>query len=714
MLTIRPRRWLLTSCLSLLPSGFLQAQDSVPFTTVCEGTPAAASATWTIQREEEGDLELLRLTLDGVVASHGGFVISGAASSPDLDEGGRCVGGGGAELLRLPISRVVEGRLEATVPVRELETFLGAPLEEAGPRAQAWLRGGSLGLNGPTSVQRSSGILIDPQPVLPNVLMIVVDDIGFEYLRSYHDENIYDGDNPFNQLEDPAGKNLYPHTPLIDALAERSLRFTQFHVNSSCSATRAMMYTGRYSFRTGIGAVTAPNRVGTLAEFGVGPGNDEFTLAEVMGTGDYITGFAGKWHLAIGTDQLGLDGNFGTGLQHVLTYGGWDLVWSLHGNLHLWPFLPPVHIPGVSGSLDPADDVPQGYFNFASMANYGLDPPLTQVLNLDFVTDVTRRRSLEMVDQFGVIHPDGPWFQVQCYNAAHSPWGDLPPVDTLTTAEYWPAVTLYGLEIPGGTGVTTAWSGFCAHVESIDYELAEFFNGLGGLEAVLEDTMVFFLSENGSPHTTIASATVDHGKDLGSVYPLISPTSENQFKNTPYDRGSRVPFLVAGPLVKNPGTICRAPVSGVDLFPTLAEIAGVDFRTTVNDGRPVDGVSFLSLIDGTRDDLSHIEEVRDNCLVERFSPNGDPRLITPPLGPLVQLQRGYLGRTSQGWFKLIRSLEEDGTDRDELYWLYDTAIPSPAGAVDPFELHDLMGNTAFDADYTKLSNELEALLATEP
>ncbi len=661
---------------------------------------------------------MLHLCLDGVEASAGGFVLSASSGAAGTSGSGGagdgdCLGSTTAPRLRLPIRPVVDGRLRSSVPLRELEAALGGPLEQVRPRVRAWFRRSPAGGLAPAPLH-SSTIQLGAPVTQPNVLVIVMDDIGFEFLRCYHDENRYDGDNPFNQLEDPAGKNLYPHTPFLDELAERSLRFTQFHVNASCSSTRAMLYTGRYSFRTGVGAVTAANRVGTLAEFGVGPGNDEYTLPQVMRAGGYLTGFAGKWHLGIGTDEVGLGGAPGTGFQHVLTYGGWDLAWSLHGNLHLWPYLPPAHVPGVSGSLDPAYDVPQGYYNFMSMANFGQDPPLTPIVNLGFVTELTMRRSKEMIFDIERTQPDRPWLQVQCYNAAHSPWGDLPPLETLTTSEYWPAVTPYGLTIPGGSGPPTAWSGFCAHVESLDTRLAEFFKSLGGVDTVLEDTMVFLLSENGSPSHTILSAELEHGKDLGSAYPRMSPWADNHFKNSPYDRGTRVPLLVAGPLVANPGAVCRAPVSGVDVLPTLAAIARTDVRTTITDGRAIDGVSFLPLITGAHDDLTHIRQVRGSCLVERFSPNGDPRLIAPPLGPLTERRSGYLGRSERGWFKLIRTLREDGADQDELYWLYDSAVPSPAGAVDPFELHDLMGNATFLPEYLKLRAELEALLATEP
>ncbi len=113
-------------------------------------------------------------------------------------------------------------------------------------------------------------------------------------------------------------------------------------------------------------------------------------------------------------------------------------------------------------------------------------------------------------------------------------------------------------------------------------------------------------------------------------------------------------------------------------------------------------------------DAQHIDTVRDFCFVERFSPNGDPRTITPPISNLRSRRRGYMGRTANGWFKLIRHLRDSGLEDDEIYQLYNTQVPSIAGEVDTSELTNLMGMPAYVADYTAMVTAMEALLATEP
>jgi len=627
----------------------------------------------------------------------------------------RCVGGPGRALYRLPVEHASQGVLSHTLDPENLP-HPGATFSPGSTwYFQAWFRDDrnqNLGVD--TSFNTSNGLRVDFSPRKHKILHIIIDDVGCDVLRAYHDQNKYDGDNPFNQLEDPAGANLYPWTPFIDELASKGMRFNQFHTNPTCSTTRAALYTGRYGFRNGVGSLIGPNRVGTLGEFGVGTGNEEWTIAEVVASAGYRTGFTGKWHLALAPTEVSTGGQPGQGFPHVIDFGGWGEVWSVHSNMSGQPLTPAVHIPGVSGSTNPADDVPHGYYNFNSWATFGAHPFESEELNLAFATDLQRHATKELIDWFRMTAPSRPWYIVASFNAAHSPWEDFPPVEYLSTAEYWPAVTLYGLPVPGGSGTLTAWTGFNAQVEALDSRLRAMFDSLGGLDAVLETTTVILHSENGTPTPVPQSAVVDHGKNIGSVYPQVLPPNPDHFKHEPYEQGCKVPLIVAGPLVANPGSVSNALVDAVDIHATIAAITRADISAVVTDGRAQDGVSFLKVLRNKVTDEQHILNERSFSFMERFSPNGDPRTIVPPVLNENSRRRGYIGRTAQGWFKLVRHLRDSGLEEDGFFHLYSGTVPSIASEVDPNELVDLVAVPAYAADYAQIKLEMEALLATEP
>ena len=77
----------------------------------------------------------------------------------------------------------------------------------------------------------------------PNVVMIVLDDLGFAQLGCY-------------------GSDI--RTPAIDRLARNGLRYNRFHVTGLCSPTRAALLTGRNHHSVGMGFLadipTAPER----------------------------------------------------------------------------------------------------------------------------------------------------------------------------------------------------------------------------------------------------------------------------------------------------------------------------------------------------------------------------------------------------------------------------------------------------------------------
>lgn len=102
----------------------------------------------------------------------------------------------------------------------------------------------------------------------PNVVLVMTDDQGYGDLRCH-------------------GNSLIK-TPNLDRLHSQAVRFTDFHVDPTCSPTRAALLTGRYSTRTGVWHTV----MGRSILFA-----DEITMADMFRQAGYQTGIFGKWHL---------------------------------------------------------------------------------------------------------------------------------------------------------------------------------------------------------------------------------------------------------------------------------------------------------------------------------------------------------------------------------------------------------------------------------
>ncbi len=108
----------------------------------------------------------------------------------------------------------------------------------------------------------------------PNVILIMVDDLGYHDLSSYGHPRI--------------------KTPAIDKLAESGVRLTNFHAGASvCTPSRMALLTGAYPIRLG----WEKGVIGYLMNKGEGLSPDALTMAEAFQHSGYKTGISGKWHL---------------------------------------------------------------------------------------------------------------------------------------------------------------------------------------------------------------------------------------------------------------------------------------------------------------------------------------------------------------------------------------------------------------------------------
>ena len=127
--------------------------------------------------------------------------------------------------------------------------------------------------------------LTGPRP--PNLLVILVDDLGYGDLSSYGARDL--------------------QSPAVDRLAAHGMRFTDFHANSPvCSPTRAALLTGRFPDLVGVPGVIRQwedNSWGDLAD-------DATLLAQPLANAGYHTALIGKWHLGFEPPDYPLDRGF--------------------------------------------------------------------------------------------------------------------------------------------------------------------------------------------------------------------------------------------------------------------------------------------------------------------------------------------------------------------------------------------------------------------
>lgn len=218
-------------------------------------------------------------------------------------------------------------------------------------------RGRRPGLGRSTVALLLTGLLVaisEPERAhAQNILLVIADDLGVGQLGLYSGEP-------------------HPATPTLDQLARDGLLFRNAWANPFCSPTRALIHTGRYSFRTGV--------VNSVYRFGEnGLDLKETTIAEVLAEHGYACALFGKWHLG-----------------QYATQGG-----TLAPNLAGWH-----HFSGaISGGIP-------SYYEWPRVMNG------TEATCYDYATTANVNDLLAWVE----AQQDQPWFAVLAFNAPHTPY----------------------------------------------------------------------------------------------------------------------------------------------------------------------------------------------------------------------------------------------------------------------------------------------------
>lgn len=375
----------------------------------------------------------------------------------------------------------------------------------------------------------------------PNIIVLFADDLGYAELGCQGNTDI--------------------PTPHIDSIAENGVRFTDAYVaGPNCSPSRAGFLTGRTPTRFGyefnpIGAVNEQPGIGIPAE--------EITIAEALHNGGYTTGLIGKWHQG-GTAHFhpfrhGFDEFFGfTHEGHYFVPPPWDGVTTLLRR----KFLP-------GGATETGYWYGEKNLHFHNLLgnepDYDANNPIIRggqpVVETEYLTDALTREAVDFINR----HDDKPFFLFLSYNAVHSP--------------------LQGAD---------AYMEKFAHIDDLHRRifatmLANMDDSVGAVMEQLrksgleENTIVFFLSDNGGPTLELTSSNLPLRGQKGQMY----------------EGGVRVPFVMQWKGTIPPGQVYTKPVSSFDIFATAAanaehvtapeQVEGVDlvpYLTGKKEGRP--------------------------------------------------------------------------------------------------------------------------------
>ena len=294
-------------------------------------------------------------------------------------------------------------------------------------------------------------------------------------------------------------------TPNLDKLAASGVRCTNgYSSHPYCSPMRAGLMACRYQHRFGYVTNVAydPQNV----RIGIPMG--EKTIAKRLQEAGYATGMAGKWHL-------------GASHAHHPNRRGFDHFYGFLGGGHDY------------FTVDLKKPMHEGYFSALDRNGQpeGLEGYVTDVLSDDAVSFIERHQR-EAADK--------PFFYYLAYNAPHAPM-QAPEEDLKKFS---------GIE-------DKKRRAYAAMVHAMD-------RGIGRVLAALdasglrEDTVVFFLSDNGGPTKANASSNL----------PLRG------FKGDVFEGGVRVPFVVSWQGKLPAGKTYDQPVISIDISRTALELGG--------------------------------------------------------------------------------------------------------------------------------------------
>lgn len=361
-----------------------------------------------------------------------------------------------------------------------------------------------------------------PDRVRPNVILFVVDDLGWV------DVGVY-------------GSSFY-ETPNVDSLALEGARFTQFYAASPvCSPTRASIMTGKHPARLDLTNWIGGEQQGRLlqADYVRELRLQEVTIGEVFREAGYATGFIGKWHL--GAEP------------YLPEHQGFDVNIGGHGA-------------GQPGSY---------FFPYESeRLPWSNVPDLEDGVEGEYLTDRLTDEAIGFVE----ANRDGPFLLVLSHYAVHTPLQSKAQLESKYREKTESMSRRTGPQFiieseSATTKLRQDHAVYAGMIESTDESLGRLMDTLDELR-ISENTIILFVSDNGG----LSTLAGDRRTMPTANIPLRAG------KGWLYEGGIRVPFIVKWPDRVEPGATIDQPAVTMDIYPTLLDMTGIGTTEQYADG----------------------------------------------------------------------------------------------------------------------------------
>ncbi|UCH41331.1 MAG: sulfatase-like hydrolase/transferase [Gammaproteobacteria bacterium] len=372
----------------------------------------------------------------------------------------------------------------------------------------------------------------------PNILYILIDDIGFGDL----------GSKTLNMIRGY-------ETPSINKIARQGMRLARMYTEPSCTPTRVAFMTGRQPYRNGMG-----NTAVDISGFGLA--EKEVTIAEILSEAGYNTVHIGKWHM-----------------------GDIKEAWPNHQGFDFAAF--PIHQQGQLTIFhdDAADEevsIGIGSNNFD--ARYTIDGWLRTDAS-SMVTGVEGNRGENVREVH--MQPGERWneakyheMNVRYQNQAMEHLRKLARDDKPFFLQYWPLYPLTGPRTTTDQYTTPNGGHYVEKMKLVDKWIGELTDEMETL-GVADNTLVIVMGDNG--HFTKYSPQSGY-----------TPMIYRGGKGDTSEGGVRVDAFVRWPGMIEADTVAGDIVHVTDLFTTIARLGGATDK--IPRDRIIDGIDQTALL----------------------------------------------------------------------------------------------------------------------